>query len=409
MRDWTRFGARLRRFVLVGGLAGLALGGFMLVVFRHPAAETQAPAAPAGIPVTLGDVRRADVPVFLEGLGQVQAHNSVLVRARVDGMLMRFAVKEGQNVRKGDLIAEIDPRPYQATLDAALAHQQQDQVQLANAKLDLTRYASLAQRDYASRQQLDTQRALVAQYVAALAGDAAAIESAKLNLDFCYIKSPIDGRVGLRLTDPGNLVHANDIAGIVTITQIHPISVVFTLPQTDLPRVQAAMARDPASLPVLANAGDSGKLLDRGLLLTTDNAIDPATGTIRLKASFPNPHDALWPGQFINARLQLETLKDATTIPDAAVQHGPDGLYAYVLHPDGTVYRQALDVTLEQNGIAVIGTGVQAGQRVVVDGQSRLRQGVKVVAVGAPGPIPSGVPISHRAGGVGGNAAGDAG
>lgn len=403
MRDRTRRDGWWRRAALTSGLAGLALGGFLVLVFRHPAAETQPPPAPPGIPVTLGDVRRADVPVYLEGLGQVQAHNSVLVRARVDGMLMRFAVKEGQDVHKGELIAEIDPRPYQATLDAALAHQQQDQVQLANAKLDLTRYASLAQRDYASRQQLDTQRALVAQYVAALAGDAAAIESAKLNLDFCYIKSPIDGRVGLRLTDPGNLVHANDIAGIATITQIHPISAIFTLPQTDLPRVQAAMARLGAAkgLEVLANAGDTGKLLDRGTLLTTDNAIDPATGTIRLKATFPNPHDALWPGQFINARLLLETLKDAITIPDAAVQHGPDGLYAYVLHPDGTVYRQALDVVLEQDGIAVIAKGMTAGQRVVVAGQSRLREGVKVVAEGKPGPIPSGVPISHRTGDAG--------
>ena len=409
MVDRTRRGAGRRRIAMGVLLAGAVLAVSMLVVFRHPVAATPAPATPSGVPVTLGQASRRDVPVFVEGLGQVQAANAVLVRARVDGMLMRFAVTEGQDVKAGDLIAVIDPRPYQAALDAAVAKQAQDQAQLENAKLDLARYASLEKRNDASRQQLDTQRALVARNVALLAGDAAAIETARLNLDFCYITSPIQGRVGLRLVDPGNLVHATDISGIVTINQVHPISAVFTLPQEDLPRVQAAIAAaGKAGLPVQAIAGGSNAVLDRGTLLTMDNAVDPATGTIRLKANFPNPKDQLWPGQFIEARLQLEILHDALTVPDAAVQHGPEGLYAYVVDKNDTVMRRALEVGQEQDGIAVIEKGLAPGDRVVVDGQSRLREGVRIVAEGPPGPIPSGVPISDRNGanGAGANGAG---
>ena len=278
---------------------------------------------------------RQDVPIYATGVGSVQAYQSVLVRARVDGTLTQFPVREGQEVKQGDLIAVIDPRPYQAALDQATAKKAQDEAQLVNARLDLTRFQSLAKQDFASRQQVDTQQALVNQFVAAIAGDSAAIEAAQLNVAYCYITSPVDGRVGLRMVDPGNLIHATDTTGIVTITQIHPISATFTLPQEELPRVETDMAGGAS--PVLAYASDDRTELGQGTLLTPDNTIDDTTGTIRLKATFPNKDGQLWPGQFINAHLQIGLAHDAVTVPPAAIEHGPDGLYVYVVRPDATV------------------------------------------------------------------------
>jgi multidrug efflux system membrane fusion protein len=259
-----------------------------------------------------------------------------------------------------------------------MAKKAQDEADMANAKQDMARYSALAQKDFASHQQVDTQHALVNRTTAMIAGDTAAIETAQLNLSYCYITSPIQGRVGLRLVDPGNLVHASDATGIVTVTQIHPISVLFTLPQDSLPRISLAM--EAGKLPVTAFAPDDKTALDQGTLLTPDNAIDPATGTIKLKANFPNPHNTLWPGQFVNARLQLGIDQNVLTVPSVAVQHGPSGLYAYVVTPDSSVARQPVEVARDDGTLAVIAKGLTEGQAVVTDGQSRLQAGSKVAA-----------------------------
>ena len=363
--------------VLLAVGAALALG-----LTERSTAQSPPPARPtSAVPVSITRAERQDVPVWLRGIGTVQALNTVTVRARVDGTLMQVPVTEGQLVRQGTLLAVIDPRPYQAILDQATAKKAQDEVQLANAKLDLQRYSSLAVSSFASRQQVDTQRMQVDQLVAGLKGDDATIEAAQLNLGYCYITAPFDGRVGLRQVDPGNLVHANDLSGIMTITQVRPIAVVFTLPQRNLPAILEEMAKGP--LQVAARANDDQQELAQGTLLTPDNAIDAATGTIRLKATFPNEQDRLWPGQFVEARLLLRTEKQVVAVPSQAVQHGQDNLYVYVVKPNSTVQRQ--NVEAEDRGpVMVITKGLDAGQTIVLDGQSRLQDGTPIAAT-APG------------------------
>ena len=343
---------------------------------QSPAPQT--PVGQSGVPVTTARAKRMDVPVYLRGLGQVQASAAVLVRARVDGALMEVAVTEGQTVKQGELIAVIDPRPFKAALSQAEAKRAQDQALLANARLDQERYATLVRQDFASRQKLDTQVALVAQYTAAIAGDDAAIEAAKLNLGFCYITAPIPGRVGLRLIDPGNLIRASDGAAIVSIHQVQPISAIFTLPQDVLQRIQAAMAT--GTLTVLAYASNDKTQLGQGTLLTPDNAIDPATGTIKLKASFPNADNALWPGQFIHLRLLVETLVNVVTVPTQAIQHGPAGLYVYAVKPDATVARLPVELSNDIASTAVVTKGLDDGAVVVTEGHSRLQAGMRVAA-----------------------------
>jgi membrane fusion protein, multidrug efflux system len=369
---------RRRKAALFWFLIAAGILGASAMLWRTPTAQQAQPEqtpSPA-VPVGVAPVQRKDVPVYLHGLGTVQAFYSVTVRARVDGTLMRFAVAEGQEVKQNELIAVIDPRPYQAALNAALAKKAQDQAQLGNSRRDLARYSSLAKQDFASRQQVETQQASVDQFTATIQGDEAGVETAQLNLSFCYILSPIDGRVGLRQVDPGNLIHASDPSGIVTLTQLHPISVIFTLPQATLPRIsQAAKTR---KLAVTALAADTRNELDTGELLTVDNAIDPSTGTIKLKATFPNSEDTLWPGQFVDARLLVGTRTHALTVPEAAIQHGPDGLFTYVLKADSTVDRRDVKVGEEDQGIAVIEQGLNDGDQVVVSGQSRLQSGTRV-------------------------------
>jgi multidrug efflux system membrane fusion protein len=347
---------------------------------RSPASQGEA-AADAPVPVVTAKAARQDVPIYATGIGSVEAYQSVLVRARVDGTLTQFPVREGQEVKQGDLIAVIDPRPYQAALDQATAKKAQDEAQLANARLNLTRFQSLATQDFASRQQVDTQQALVNQLVGAVAGDSAAIEAAQLNVGYCFIMSPVDGRVGLRQVDPGNLIHATDTTGIVTITQIHPISATFTLPQQELPRVQTDMASGAA--PVLAYDSDDHTELGKGTLLTPDNMIDPSTGTIRLKATFPNKDGKLWPGQFINAHLQIGMARNAVTIPPAAIEHGPDGLYVYVVKPDTTIALAAVAIGYQTDKLAVVTSGLAGNETVVIGGQSRLESGTKVAVAAA--------------------------
>jgi multidrug efflux system membrane fusion protein len=361
---WPRFFA---------GAALAALAGLMV-----PSAVAQ-PAG--GVPVTVAPVVRQNVPVLLRNIGTVQAFQSVLVRPRVDGTIDKVLFTEGQDVKPGDVLVQIDPRPYAATLAAAKAKRASDQAQLANAQRDLARYSSLARSDFASRQQMDTQAAMVAQLTATVQGDDAAIATAQLNLDFTTIRSPIAGRTGLRLVDAGNLVHATDTTGLVTITQIHPIAVIFTLPQDDLPAIQTAMAK--GTLPVMAYSSDDATLLDTGKLETIDNQIDASTGTIKLKAVFPNPQSRLWPGQFVNARLQTRTLDNAETVPSGAIQHGPYGLYVFVVKPDATVALAPVTVIQDDGTTAVIAQGVADGTQVVVAGQARLQAGTKVTATPA--------------------------
>ena len=331
-----------------------------------------------GVPVTVATAKAEDVPVLQRAIGTVQAFQSVLVRARVDGTLDKVFFTEGQHVKPGDLLAQLDPRPYQAVLDQALAKKAADEAMLANARLDLVRYADLAQSAATSRQKLDLTRAGVAQAEAQVRGDDATVAAAQLNLGFTRITAPIEGRAGLRLTDPGNLVRAADpnAAGLVTIAQIHPIALLFTLPQDALPRVQAAMRR--GKLPVAAYSSDDRTRLSDGELLTMDSTIDTTTGTIKLKAVFPNADDNLWPGQFVNVRLRLDTRRDSVTVPTAAVQRGANGMYVYVVKQDNTAAVQPVEIEGEEDGRSVIAKGVAAGDRVVVAGQSRLTNGTKV-------------------------------
>ena len=347
-----------------------------LFAAASPALAQQADQPTPGVPVSAEAVQRQDVPVLLRNIGAVQSYMSVLVRARVDGTLDRVLFTEGQDVHAGDKLAIIDPRPYAAALAQAQAKKSADEALLANARRDLVRYSNLARSDFASHQQVDTQNATVAQTEATIAGDDAAIQTAKLNLEFCTIVSPIDGRVGLRMVDPGNLVQAASAQGIVSINQIHPIAVVFTLPQDDLPKIHAAMARGP--VPVQARSSDNATVLAEGKLLTTDNAIDASTGTIRLKAEFPNTDNRLWPGQFVNAGAEVDMLRGVLTVPSVAVQRGPNGLYVYLVKPDQTVAMQAVELRQDDGTVAVIAKGLDAGALVVTNGQSRLQDGSRV-------------------------------
>jgi len=339
--------------------------------------------APAGVPVTVIAPVRADVPVLARSIGTVQAFQSVVIRARVDGTLDKVLFTEGQQVKPGDVLAQLDPRPFQAALDQAVAKRTADEAMLANARGDLVRYADLAQSQVASRQRLDLQRANVAQAEANVRGGDALIAAAQLNLSFTEIKSPIEGRVGLRQLDPGNYIRTADPAstGIVTIAQIHPIALIYTLPQDALPQLQQAMHK--GKLQVLAFSSDDRTKLSEGELLTIDSAIDASTGTIKLKAVFANTDDNLWPGQFVNVRTRLDTRRDAVTIPSAAVQRGPNGLYVYRVETDGTAALQPIDVDQDDGQTSVVAKGLDGHKRVVLAGQSRLSIGARVVATEA--------------------------
>jgi membrane fusion protein, multidrug efflux system len=368
----------IRRVVVVAGLLVVAAAALGLWHWLEaPAAATVEPAGAAGVPVDAATASRADVPVYLRGLGTVQAYNTVTVHSRVDGEIVKIAFTEGQDVKTGDLLAELDPRPLQAQLDQATAKQAQDQAQLDNAKLDLARFQTLGQREFASRQSIDTQAATVRQLDATIKGDQAMIDNAKVQLGYTTITSPIDGRTGVRLVDQGNIVHATDPTGLVVITQLRPISLVFTLAEDNLPAISKAMAG--RALTVIALSRDEKDQYGEGTLSLVDNQIDQSTGTVRPKATFPNTDLALWPGQFVNARLLLRTESNVVTVPSDAVQRGAQGMYAYVVKPDSTVALQPVKVGQISAGTAVIESGIEEGQRVVVAGQYRLQPGAKVV------------------------------
>ena len=339
-----------------------------------PQARAQTP--PPGIPVTAGTVAIEDVPVFLHGIGTVQAYNSVAIKSRVDGQIVKVEFKEGQDIKDGDLLFQIDPRPYQAALEQAQAAKQKDEAQLAGAKLDLERYSKLLGTGYQTRQSYDNQTALVAQLQAAIRGDEAQINTAKINLGYTDIRSPIDGRLGARLVDKGNIVHANDNTALVMITELKPIFVSFTLPQETLDDVH--VQNEQAPLVVRAYSGDGKKQLAEGRLTLIDNMIDQSTGTIHLKARFDNEDERLWPGEFVRLRVVLSTRRGVATVPQQTVQQGPSGHYAYVIKPDNTVERRSVEVASIQDGIAVITKGLAANEQVVVDGQFRLTEGARV-------------------------------
>jgi multidrug efflux system membrane fusion protein len=349
-------------------------------IFGHSLIQpvvADADAPPTDVPVTTAASRIQDVPEYLDGLGTVQSLNIVQVKSQVNGTLIALPAPEGKAVHKGEIVAEIDPRPYQAALDQATAQRDEDAALLQSATLDLNRYADLAKRNFASIQQVDDQRATVNKDKAAVALDEAMIETAQINLGYCTIRAPVDGRQSFYMITVGNVIQANSASPIVSITQDKPISVVFTLPESDLPAVQAARARGP--VPVLAfNSQDATKALAIGTLLTPDNTIDTTTGTISLKATFDNEQEHLWPGEFVNARVQVNTLQHVVTIPVPAVQHGPDGLFVYVVRPDNTVDQTNIQVGYEDNDQAVVTKGLSGSETVVVSGQSRLSPGTHV-------------------------------
>lgn len=395
----------MRRLLLILLLLALAGGGIWYVAMRKPAAVAAADAARrnAGIiPVLVVPAETRDVPIYLDGLGTVQASQSVTMKPQVDGRLIEVNFTEGQEVKAGQILARIDPRSFQAALDQAIAKKAQDQANLTNARLDVARYAKLQANAYSSAQQYDTARALAAQLEAQVSGDQAAIDTARVNLSYTTLIAPIDGRIGIRQVDVGNIVHASDAAGICTIATLQPIDVVFTLPQQSLRQVTQAMARGKVEALALPQAADvrTGEVLDRGILSVLDNNVDATTGTIKLKASFPNPRLALWPGAFANIRLLVQTLNGAVTVPPSAVQRGPQGAFVYVLRPaegeaPATVQRRMVREGHEDLQVAVITEGLAAGERVVTDGAARLSDGARVL-VADPAPTPA-APVQRRA------------
>ena len=346
---------------------------------RPPGSTRAAPsvAAPAAVPVVAGTVKSGDVPIYLSGIGNVQAYNTVVIRSQIQGQLTQIPFTEGQTVHPGDLLGQIDPRPYQAQLDQATANRDRDQAQLANAKANLQRYLPLLAKGFATPQLVDTQKAQVAQLVAAVKSDEAVIESAQTLLSYTRLTAPIDGVTGIRQIDIGNVIHPTDPNGLVVVTQLQPISVIFTLPEADLPQIQQQMAKGP--LTVLAYSQDNKIKLDQGTLGLVDNEIIQTSGSVRLKANFPNPAHLLWPGELVNLRLLIETRSQGLTVAAPVVQQGPQGTYAYVIKPDNTVESRPVTVAQISEGQALIDSGLKAGEQVVVDGQSKLQPDSHVV------------------------------
>jgi multidrug efflux system membrane fusion protein len=349
-------------------------------------------ASDAAVPVLVAQATTADVPVTIAAVGTTQALNTVTVRSQVDGKLISVDFKEGQDVKKGDVLARIDPTTFQAALNQALAKKAQDEAQLANAKLDLERYERLAATNAINKQQADTQRALVAQYTALVQSDTAAVESAQATLGYTNIVAPLDGRTGLRQVDPGNIIHVGDPGGVVVITQMKPIAVVFTIPQQDVQRVNEAFAKAPLQTDALRP--DSNQVVETGKLIVVDNQVDASTGTVKLKAEFPNSNLALWPGQFVNVRLTVDTLKGVTVVPTSAVQRGPNGTFVYVVSDDNKAVMHQVTVQKQDENQTVIASGVNSGERVVTTGFVQLTDG-KAVTIGsdnAAGAAPTAAP-----------------
>ena len=365
------------RFVL----AAVLLAGFGAWIAQtrsgvEAASQNSGPASAAAVPVKAGTAEARDMPVFVRGIGSVQAFNTVTIKSRVDGQVMKVDFTEGQEVKAGDLLFEIDPRPFQAALAQATANKQKDEAQLVSATADLDRTTQLLRNEFQTRQTFDQQKAQVGQLQASIKADQAQIDAAQLNLDYASIRSPIDGRTGARLVDVGNIVHAVDNTGLVTITELRPIFVSFTVPQQQLDTIRERQSAGPLEARALTQ--DDQKQLAVGKLTLIDNQVDQATGTLHMKAQFDNTDAALWPGEFVNVRLVASIEKNAVTVPGRAVQQGPNGSYLFAIKPDDTVEMRIVEVSQTDQGLAVIKKGLQAGERIVVDGQFRLDQGTKV-------------------------------
>jgi multidrug efflux system membrane fusion protein len=355
----------------VGGLALTHSGPF-----RLPA---PAPAPPPPVPVVAATVAQHDVPIYLTGVGTVIAYNTTVVRSQIQGQITSINFTEGQTVKTGDLLAQIDPSPYQAQINQLTATRDRDQAQLTNAQANLDRYTQLANKGWATPQLLDTQKAQVAQLQNAIKADEALIEAANVQLGYTRLTSPIDGIVGIRQVDIGNIIHPTDPNGLVVVTQIEPISLIFTLPETVLPQIQQQQQKNPnVPLTVIAYSQDGTIKLDEGTLGLVNNEILQTTGSIQLKANFPNKEHRLWPGQLVNARLLVDTRHNGLTVPASVVQQGPNGAYGYVINPDGTVATRPLKVAQISDGQALIDSGLQPNEQVVTDGQYKLQPGVQV-------------------------------
>lgn len=345
--------------------------------------KAQAASGPRAVSVAVSPVLKQDVPVYLSGLGSVTAFNTANIKSRIDGQIMKVNVREGQDVHQGDLLIEIDSRPYQVQLEQMQAQLFRDQAQLRDARLNLERYTALIPSGSIAQQQVDTQKALVDQLDGTVRNDQAQIDNAKLNITYCHITAPFNGRVGLRQVDPGNIVHASDANPMLILTQLQPIAVIFTLPEDVLPRVSQQMRRGP--LEVDAFSRDDQTKLATGKLLTIDNQIDPTTGTAKLKAVFDNRDNKLWPNQFVNADLLVETRKNSTVVPTAAILRGPQGTYVYTVNPDRTVEDKIVTVALTQGDTTVVADGINPGETVVTDGQDKLQRGSRIEPrAGAP-------------------------
>jgi len=393
LRQWR--GPGRRRLLGSVGLVALALA---IGWYTHTSATAAGPPpVPKGVAVETATVTRTTVPVYLEGLGNVQAFYTANITARVDGELERVAFVEGQMVKKGQLLAQIDPRPNQAALDQAIATEGRDNAQLDSAQRALARSVQLAPQNLASQATLDMQRGTVEQLQAQIKVDRALIDNARTQLDYTSIVSPIAGRTGIRKVDPGNNVHASDAGGIVVVTQVQPISIIFTLPEDELLAVTQSLNAGEVSVTALSR--DDKTQLDTGSLSLIDNQIDPSTATMRLKATFPNTQNTLWPGQFVNVRVLVRQQQDVLTVPSAAIQHGPDGLFTFVVKSDSTVEMRALKTGQDNEGLVVVAEGLSPGERVVTSNQYRLQPGthVSLIADDKPASNPNGPPkIAQR-------------
>ena len=356
----------------VGGGLGLATDEYLNVAAK----PAEAAVAPPSVPVVAGITKSGDVPIYLRGVGTVIAYNNVIVRSQITGQLVKIAFRQGQTVKKGDLLAVIDPRPYQAQLDQAIANRDRDQAQVINAQANLNRYVPLQQKGFATPQLVDTQKAQLGQLQAMVKSDEAVIEEARTNLSYTELTSPINGVTGIRQIDEGNIIHPTDVNGLVDVTQIQPISLIFTLPQTQFVEIQQEMAK--GSLPVLAYSQDNKTKLDEGKLELVDNQIVQTTGTIRLRATFPNAKHLMWPGELVIARLLLETRPNGLTIAASAIQQGQNGSFVWVIGRNETVQTRSVTVAQISDGQALIDSGLKSDEKIVVAGQYRLQAGALV-------------------------------
>ena len=358
--------------------AALAAGGLLYFMHVHPLEKVDAATPPPTAPIVAGVVAQHDVPIYLSGVGTVIAYNTDIVRAQIQGQITSINFTEGQTVHAGDLLAQIDPRPYQALIEQYTGNLERDQAQLKNAQTNLTRYTTLGDKGWATPQLIETQQAQVGELQAAIKTDQALIDAAKVQLSYTRLTSPIDGVAGIRQIDVGNIISPSNANGLVVVTQLHPISLIFTLPETVLPQIQQQQQKTKTPLAVLAYNQDDTTLLDQGVLGLVNNEILQTTGSIQLKANFPNTSNKLWPGELVNARLLLDVRHNGLTVPAAVVQQGAKGPYAYVVNPDSTVAIRQIKVAQISDGQALIDSGLKASERVVVDGQYKLQPGTHV-------------------------------